>query len=74
LSEPGGSRRFGVAEVFAGLGCVAKGFQQSGVFEPIVLSDIDRRAKETFVANDRTGARYIRRDISELRPSFRYSK
>jgi len=65
----GEARKLGVAEVFAGIGCVATGFQQSGAFDPIVLSDIDRCAQANFLANDRTGAKYIRRDISDLGPS-----
>src|SRR5437763_13818172 len=64
-----GPKKLGVIEVFAGIGCVATGFRRSRSFEPILLTDIDRWAKTNFLANNPTGVKYMRRDISDLRPS-----
>jgi hypothetical protein len=41
----------GVVELFAGLGCVARGFERSGRFQTVLLSDVDQDARSTFVAN-----------------------
>jgi site-specific DNA-cytosine methylase len=63
------AKKLGVIEVFAGIGCVAAGFKRSRSFEPILLTDIDQWAKTNFLANNPTGVKYMRRDISDLRPS-----
>ena len=61
--------KMGIVEVFAGIGCVATGFRQSRRFEPILLTDIDQCAKTNFLANNQSTTKYMRRDISDLRPS-----
>src|SRR6266540_1855207 len=57
----------GVVELFAGLGCVARGFERSGLFQAILLSDVDEDARDTFVANrPRDAKTYLKRDVCSL--------
>jgi DNA (cytosine-5)-methyltransferase 1 len=70
VAAPNGiARKYGVIDLFAGIGCVARGFEQTGRFETIALNDVDRDAADTYAANFPT-ARYVRRDISSLRPGY----
>ena len=57
----------GVVELFAGLGCVARGFERSGRFQTVLLSDVDKDARSTFVANRPDSANiYLRRNVRWL--------
>jgi len=66
--RPPRTERLGVVEIFAGIGCVAQGFERAGRFKTLVLTDIDKDARDTYVENFPNGARYLRRDIEWLRP------
>jgi len=59
--------RLAIAELFAGLGCVARGFERTGGFETALLTDIDPAAHATYQENFPSGARYLREDIRRLR-------
>ena len=41
-----------VAEVFAGVGSVARGFARAGGFQVAYLNDVDPVARATYLAND----------------------
>ena len=71
MTEAKGStgKRFGVVELYAGIGCVARGFERTGRFEPLLLTDIDRDARDNYRSNFPKGARYMCRDIGSIRPS-----
>jgi DNA (cytosine-5)-methyltransferase 1 len=43
--------KWGVVELFAGIGGVAQGFTAQGKFEIIALTDIDADARDTFLEN-----------------------
>ncbi len=67
---PGGAdvglHRLGVIELFAGIGCVARGFERTGLFEPLVLTDIDQAAAYTYCHNARNSAAYLVSDVRAL--------
>ena len=52
-----------VAEVFAGVGSVARGFARAGGFQVAYLNDIDPVARATYLANDSPEAVYELRDV-----------
>jgi DNA (cytosine-5)-methyltransferase 1 len=52
-----------VAEVFAGVGSVARGFAHAGGFQVAYLNDIDPVARATYLANDSPESVYELRDI-----------
>jgi DNA (cytosine-5)-methyltransferase 1 len=56
---------FGVIELFAGAGGLVQGFQSSGRFQPLLLTDIDENAATTFRHNF-PEIRYLSRDVCEL--------
>ena len=64
-----GRGRLGIVELFAGIGCVARGFERTGVFETILLTDNDVDACDTYAHNCSAGARYLRRGVQYLRAS-----
>src|SRR5215471_1874821 len=55
-----------VAEVFAGVGSVARGFARAGGFQVAYLNDIDPVARATYQANDPPDAVYELRDIQKV--------
>jgi DNA (cytosine-5)-methyltransferase 1 len=57
---------WGVVELFAGIGNVARAFAATGSFDSLLLTDIDGRARDTVLANEPT-ARYLVRDAARLR-------
>jgi DNA (cytosine-5)-methyltransferase 1 len=52
-----------VAEVFAGVGSVARGFARAGGFQVAYLTDIDPIARATYLANDSPKTIYELRDV-----------
>ncbi len=62
-----GGAKLAIGELFAGLGCVARGFERTGRFETALLTDIDPAARDTYRENFPSGARYLREDIRRLR-------
>src|SRR5437899_5282368 len=65
-------KKLGVIELFAGIGCVAQGFERTGRFETILLSDVDQDARDAYVENfpEAHGARYLRRDVESVYPKL----
>jgi DNA (cytosine-5)-methyltransferase 1 len=61
----GGRHRSGVLELFAGTGAVASGFEATGRFETLLLTDVDPCAADTFRINHPTGPAYLCREISD---------
>jgi C-5 cytosine-specific DNA methylase len=57
--------RAGVIDLFAGIGCVADGFGQTGRFEPLALIDQDPDAQAAYLHN-RPGAPYRLGDVAAL--------
>jgi DNA-cytosine methyltransferase len=55
-----------VAEVFAGVGSVARGFARAGGFQVAYLNDIDPVARATYQVNDPPDAIYELRDIQKV--------
>jgi DNA (cytosine-5)-methyltransferase 1 len=55
-----------VAEVFAGVGSVARGFAQGGGFDVAYLNDIDPVARATYRLNEGSGAAYELKDVREV--------
>jgi DNA (cytosine-5)-methyltransferase 1 len=43
---------WGIVELFAGLGNVARSFEATGAFETVLLSDLDAKARDTVIANE----------------------
>lgn len=64
--EPAENPTAGVVELFAGLGSVARSFQRSAGIAPILLTDVDRVARDTCVANW-PDVNYLLRDARDLR-------
>ena len=62
-SGPAGTAPWVVAEVFAGVGSVARGFARAGGFQIAYLNDVDPVARATYLANDPPEAVYELRDI-----------
>lgn len=58
----------GVVELFAGLGSVATGFAATGRFEPLLLTDVDPIARDTYRENFPDGASYLCEDVRLLTP------
>ena len=52
-----------VAEVFAGVGSVARGFARAGGFQVAYLNDVDPVARATYLANDSPETIYELRDV-----------
>lgn len=57
--------KIGIIELFAGIGGVAQGFERSGRFETVLLTDSDLAARDTFIENF-PGRAYLRRKIQWL--------
>lgn len=55
----------GIIDLFAGLGCVARGFAASELFDPLALIDVDEAARETYLHNF-PGAPYRIADVGKL--------
>ncbi len=55
----------GIVDLFAGIGCVADGFERAGGFETIALVDIDLDARDTHHHN-RPNLDYLVRDVATL--------
>jgi DNA (cytosine-5)-methyltransferase 1 len=66
--SPALAKRAGIIELFAGIGGVAQGFERSGSFETIALTDCDKAARGTFLENF-PNAKYLRRSVQWLKPS-----
>ena len=58
--------RHAVVDLFAGIGCVARGFRSGGPFDPAYLSDIDPVAERAYLDNPIEGAVYQRKDIADV--------
>jgi DNA (cytosine-5)-methyltransferase 1 len=56
-----------IAELFAGIGCVTRAFEDSGRFISVALVDNDARAKEAYEFNYGIGT-YIAADVFWMRP------
>ena len=63
ISDPTWTVPWVVAEVFAGVGSVARGFARAGGFQVAYLNDIDPVARATYLANDSPESVYELRDI-----------
>lgn len=59
--------RLGLIEVFAGIGSVARGFSENGVYETLLLNDIDPHAKAVYLSHAGPDAKYVDMDIRQLR-------
>lgn len=57
--------RRGLIDLFAGIGCVARGFAQTGWFDPLGLIDVDKAARDTYLHNF-PGSPYRLADVDEL--------
>ena len=55
-----------VAEVFAGVGSVARGFARAGGFQVAYLNDVDPVARATYLANDSPETIYELRDVRKV--------
>jgi DNA (cytosine-5)-methyltransferase 1 len=55
----------GIVDLFAGIGCVARGFELTGRFEAIALVDIDLDARRNWERNH-SHVDYLAADIAEL--------
>jgi DNA (cytosine-5)-methyltransferase 1 len=55
----------GVVDLFAGIGCVSRGFAAGSGFEPVLLVDNDPVARDNYLANHPEGA-YVLADIAAL--------
>jgi DNA (cytosine-5)-methyltransferase 1 len=66
--SPSASAKFGIVDLFAGIGCVARGFEATGRFEPIALVDIDLDARRTWEHNH-AHADYLASDVATLTPA-----
>jgi DNA (cytosine-5)-methyltransferase 1 len=60
------ARPWAVAEVFAGVGSVARGFARAGGFQVAFLNDVDPAAKATYLANDMPATTYDLRDVRSV--------
>lgn len=58
----------GVVELFAGLGSVATGFAATGKYEPLLLTDVDPIARDTYLENFPEGSSYLCEDVRLLSP------
>lgn len=61
------SVRPGIVEVFAGIGSVARGFEDGAQAEALLLNDIDPIARKAYLAYTGKQAPYFARDIRNLR-------
>lgn len=59
--------RPGIVEVFAGIGSVARGFEEGAQTEALLLNDIDPIARKAYLAYAGDEAPYFARDIRNLR-------
>lgn len=66
VPAPAWATPWAVAEVFAGVGSVARGFARAGGFEVAYLSDIDPVARATYLANTGPETTYELRDVRTL--------
>ncbi len=57
--------KYGIIDLFAGIGGVSAGFQDTGHFDVIALVDIDRECMETYKANY-PRATYLLRDMADI--------
>jgi DNA (cytosine-5)-methyltransferase 1 len=58
----------GIIDLFAGIGCVARGFERTGRFEPIALVDIDLDARRNWEHNY-SHVDYLAVDVAEMQMS-----
>ncbi len=67
-ARPAWAVPWAVAEMFAGVGSVARGFARAGGFQIAYLNDIDPAARETYLANSGAGteAAYQVGDVTKL--------
>ena len=63
MADPVWAMPWVVAEVFAGVGSVARGFARAGGFKVAYLNDVDPVARATYLANDPPGSIYELRDV-----------
>lgn len=63
ISDPAWTVPWVVAEVFAGVGSVARGFARAGGFQVAYLNDVDPVARATYLANDSPESVYELRDV-----------
>ena len=63
------NKRLGLVELYAGIGCVARGFERTGRFETLLLTDVDRNARDHYKTNYPGGAPYMYRDVGDIRAS-----
>lgn len=66
IGSPAWSAPWAVAEVFAGVGSVARGFARAGGFQIAYLNDIDPMARATYRANETQDVVYQLRDIQQV--------
>lgn len=59
-------RRHAIVDLFAGVGCVARGFVRGGPFEAAYLNDIDKSAEQAYQLNQVGDARYDCKDVTEV--------
>lgn len=63
IPDPAWAVPWVVAEVFAGVGSVARGFARAGGFQVAYLNDVDPVARATYLANDSPESIYELRDV-----------
>jgi DNA (cytosine-5)-methyltransferase 1 len=63
VPSPAWGTPWAVAEVFAGVGSVARGFARAGGFQVAYLTDVDPVARATYLANAGPETVYERRDV-----------
>jgi site-specific DNA-cytosine methylase len=62
------NKRLGLVELYAGIGCVARGFERTDRFETLLLTDV-RNARDHCKTNYPGGAPYMYRDVGDIRAS-----
>ncbi|HVA73048.1 MAG TPA: DNA cytosine methyltransferase [Acidimicrobiales bacterium] len=66
MTEPVAAGGLTTVELFAGIGCVSQGFAGTGAFQPVLLTDIDPVARDTFVENYPDGPPYLVTDVRDV--------
>jgi DNA (cytosine-5)-methyltransferase 1 len=66
VSESTAGGGLATVELFAGIGCVSQGFAATGAFQPMLLTDIDAVARDTFVENYPDGPSYLVTDVRDI--------
>jgi site-specific DNA-cytosine methylase len=63
------NKRLGLVKLYAGIGCVARGFECTAGSKRYLLTDIDRNARDHYKTNYPGGAPYMYRDVGDIHAS-----